>query len=508
VQGKTSVLFGAISIVVFGVIIAVLTMMPQTVSQTQTDGLRNSVDLASRSHKQALGLLVGPTVKVDGELPPTFKAGSEDTITVLAEREQNTAVPERLEQIQKDIQTAVDGAPEALADAKAAAYLLLGQVHTAKAQYYLRSADNAVAQTAQAIVAIDTGILAVHGRLVNLRQIEPVTKTSVEATDTIKTDADEASVKKLTDAIAAKKTEISKLETQRTAHTARETQYSNEAGELKTLSAVAEGKKRLDLLEDSFAKEKLANKSGLDAEDAQDDIDTATAAVAVMNIELASAKAAIESSNLVLKKFSGSREANKTELNKETLAINTIAQEIAKNADTLIAASSRVDAEHALATKQYADALAAMKQFRQHASPSDPEAISSEAGILMGAAQAAQAVISSRKAVEATAAKLEAIWQTAALKGSPPMIAEMTAFAGKTQGDEAAAAESLALAAKLYGEATSKAEKYRWSYQRRELAARLARHRLKDDSDDLIRANALKKALEGIKGFPYVDGAL
>ena len=74
-QGKTSVLLSVISIVVFAVIMLTLAMMPQSVLQAQTDGLRQAVDSASRQHNQVLGLMAGPTVTVTGEFPPIFKKG-------------------------------------------------------------------------------------------------------------------------------------------------------------------------------------------------------------------------------------------------------------------------------------------------------------------------------------------------------------------------------------------------------------------------------------------------
>ena len=55
---------------------------------------------------------------------------------------------------------------------------------------------------------------------------------------------------------------------------------------------------------------------------------------------------------------------------------------------------------------------------------------------------------------------------------------EMAAFAVKAQDNKDVAAKSFAAAAKLYEEATSKADQFKWSYQRRELEARRARHRL------------------------------
>ena len=506
-QGKTSVLFGVISIVVFGVIMMALLMMPQSASQAQTDGLRQVVDLASRQHNQVLGLLAGPAITVAGELPPTFKPGTEENIAVLEARQQNTALPGRLDQLLKDIRTAVEDAPEARADAKVAAYLLIGQALVAKAQYHLQTAENAALQAGQTIGAIDTGILSIQKRLINIRQIEPLIKTQENVAGKMKTDA-EAEVTRLTSAIAAQGTAITKFQTERTERTAAATKYSNEAGELRILSAVAERDKRRELQEQSFVKEKLANKAGLDAEDAQGRIDKANSAVAVMKIELTSAQGAIVSATEVLKGFADKRAAAKVELDKEILAMNTTAQEVAKNADALIMVCAKVDAEQASATQQYAAALETMKQLRQHASPSDAEAISSEAGIFMGEAWTSLAVVASRQSVEATNARLKVLWTTAALKGDPPKSAEMTVFAGKAQDNKDAAAKSFAAAAKLYEEATSKADRFKWSYRCRELQARRARHWLTGDADDQTRATLIEQELEKMKGFPYVDSAL
>ena len=507
-QGKTSVLFGAIGIVVFGGILAVLVMMPQSASQVQTDILRKTVDRASRIHNQVLGLLAGPTVKVDGKLPPIFEKGNEANITVLEARQQNTAIPERLDQLQKDLKAALDEAPEAREETKAAAYSLMGQVLAAKGQYYLRSAENAAVQAGQAIAAIDTGIMSVQERLVNIRQIKPLIQTQVTVADKMKTDA-EADVTRLESAITAQTSAITTLQTERAEYLAAATKYSNEASELRTLSAVAKRDKRRELQEQSFVKERLANKAGLDAEDAQTKIDRAKSAVAIMNLELTGAKAGIASGTEMLKGFADNREVAKGELDKETLAINKTGQEIARNADTLIVACGKVDAGQASATRQYTAALEAMKQFRQHASDSSAEAISGEAGVLMGKAWASLAVVSSRQAVEATSARLKVLWETAALEGNSPKTAEMAAFAGKAQNDKDTAAENFAAAAKLYEEATTKADtRFKWSYQCRELQARRARHWLTGDADDKTRASLLEQELEALKGFPYVDSAL
>jgi hypothetical protein len=509
VQGKTSVLFGVISIVVF-VIMLTLVMMPQSALQAHTDGLRQAVDLASRKHNQVLGLMAGPTVTIAGELPPTFKKGSEEDIDVLEARQQNTVVPGRLDEIQNDIKTAVDSAPEAQTDTKVAAYLLLGQVRAAKAQYHLQSAENSSVQALQAIAAIDSGILSIQKRLANIKQIEPLIQTQEEATvkaGEMKTGA-ETKVKDTQTAISAQGALITKLQTERSGHLASATKYSNAAGELKILSVVAEREKQRDLQEQSFAKEKIANKAGLDAEDAQAKIDTANAAVAVMKIELTSAQSAIASATEVLKGFADNRAVAKSELDKEVLAMNTTGQGVAKNADALITLCHKVDSEQASATQMYVDAVAAMTQLRKCASPSDAKAIGSEAGVLMGQAQASLAVVPLRKTVAETNARLKALWVTSELKGSSPKSDEMTAFADKAQNNEDAAAISFAAAATLYKKATSKADRFKWSYMCRELQARLARHRLTGDADDKTRASLLEQELEEMKGFPYVDSAL
>ena len=506
-QGKTSVLFVAASIVAFGVILAVLVMAPQSVSQAQTDMLRKTVDEASRKHNQVLGLLAGPTVKVDGKLPPVFVKGNETNITVLEASQQNTAIPERLDQLGNDLKDSLDKAPQAREEVKAAACLLMGQVLAAKGQYYLQSAQNAAANAGRAMAAIDTGIMSVQERLVNVRQIEPLVKPKVTAADKMKTDA-QADVTRLNSEITDQEAVIAKLKNERKGYLDAATKHSSDASELRTLSAAAEREKRRELQEKSFVKEKLANQAGLDAEDAQTKIDAAKSKVVLLKIQLASAQAGIKSATEVLKGFADKREAAKGELGKETLAMNAAGQEIAKNADALIVACAKVDAEQASAIRQYTAALETIKQFRQYASDSSAEAISSEAGVLMGKAWASLAVVSSRQAVEAIGARLKVLWETAALAGSAPKTAEMAAFAGKAQADKDTAAEGFAAAAKLYEEAAAKADKFKWSYQCRELQARRARHWLTGDADDKTRANLLEQQLEELKGFPYVDSAL
>jgi len=508
VQGKTSVLFGAISIVVVGVILAAFVLMPPSASQAHTDMLRKAVDRASRAHNQVLGLMASPTVKVDGKLPPIFRKGTEANITVLEAREQNTVIPGRLDELRKELKAAVDKAPEAQAEAKAAAYSLMGQIMGAKAQYYLQSAANAAVQAGRAIAAIDSGIVSVQERMTNIKQIAPLIETQETVAGKMKTDA-EAEITRLESAIATQTEAITKLETERAEHLATATKYSNEASELRTLSAIAKRDKRRELQEQSFVKEKLANKAGLAAEDAQTSIDRVKSAVALMNIELTAAKGSGESAAEVLKGFTDNREAAKGELDRETLAINKIGQEIAKNADALIVACGKVDAAQVSVAEQYAAALEATKQFQQHVPKSSVEAISSEGGVLMDKAWASVAVVSWRQSVEATSTRLKALWEGAALEGDPPKAAEMAAFAGKVQTDKDTAAENFAAAAKLYEEATSRADtRFKWSYECRELQARRARHQLTGDADDNTRANLLEQQLRELKGFPYVDSAL
>ena|GEM_PF-4214315 len=507
-QGKISVLFGAISIVVVGVILAVFVLMPPSTWQAHTDMLRKTVDRASRGHNQVLGMMAGPSVKVNGKLPPIFVKGTEANITVLEARQQNTIIPERLDELRKELNVSLDKAPEAQAEAKAAAYALMGQILDAKAQYYLQSAANAALQADQAIAAIDSGIVSVQKRLANIRQITPLTQTRETVATKMKTDA-EADVTRLESAIAAQTAEITKLETERAEYLSTATKYSNEASELRTLSAVATRDKRRELQEQSFVKEKLANKAGQDAEDAQSKIDKAKSAVTMMNLELTSAKTNVVSADEVLKGFSDNREAAKGELDRDTLVINKIGQEIATNVDALIVACGKVDAAQGAVSEQYTAALDAIKQFKQHVAKSGVEAISSEGGVLMDKAWASLAVVSLRQSVEATGARLKALWETAALEGDPPKAAEMAAFAGKVQSDKDAAAEGFAAAAQLYQEATAKADtRFKWSYECRELQARRARHQLTGDADDNTRANLLEQQLGELKGFPYVDSAL
>jgi len=506
-------------ILVFVGIMAGLVMMPQSASQSQTDMLRKTIDRASRIHNQVMGMLAGPNVKVDGKLPPTFEKVKKndkdeikqehlDRITVLDAGHQNTTIPKRLDELQKELKASLDKTPEARKETRAVAYSLIGQVLAAKAQYHLRCAESAAVQAGQAIAAIDTGILSVQEGLVSIRQITPLTQTRETVADKMKTDA-ETDITRLESAITAQESAITELQTKRGELLATATKYSNEASELRTLSAVAERDERLKLLEKSFVQQKLANEAGQDAEDTQTKIDNAKSALAIMNLELSGAKLSVVSGTGVLKGFAGNRDAAKGELDKATLAINKTGQEIVGNVDTLMVACEKVDAEQASATQQYVAALEAMKQFRQHASASNAEAISSEAGVLMGKAWAFLSVISARQSVEATNARLKALWETAALEGTPPKTAEMSAFTAKTQGDKKAASDSFAAAAKLYEEATAKADtRFKWSYQCRELRARRARHWLTGDPDDKTRADLLEQQLEELKGFPYVDNAL
>jgi len=508
VQGKRSVLFGAISIVVVGVILVAFVLVPPSASQAHTDMLRKAVDRASRAYKQVLGLMASPTVKIDGKLPPIFVKGTEANITVLEARQQNTAIPVRLDELRKELKASLDKTPEAQDDAKAAAYALVGQIMGARAQYYLQSSANAAVQAGQAMAAIDSGIVSVQERLTNLRQIKPLTETRETVASKMKTDAD-AEITRIESAIAAQAEVITKLGTERGEYLAAATWCSNEASKLRARSIVAPRDKRRELQEQSFAKEKIANKAGQDAEDAQTKIDRAKSGVAMLNIELTAAKAARDSAAAVIKGLADNREAAKGELNRETLAINKIGQEIARNVDALIVACGEVDAAQVSVAQQYAAALEATKQFEQHVSKSSVEAISSEGGVLMDKAWASVAVVSWRQAVEATSTRLKALWETAALDGDPPKAAEMAAFAGKVETDKAAAADGFAAAATLYKEATAKVDaRFKWSYEYRELQARRARHRLTGDADDNTRANLLEQQLGELKGFPYVDVAL
>ena len=505
-EGKTSVLFGAISIVVVAGIVALMTMMPQSASLADTDQLRQAVDTAARKHKLALGLLGGPTVTVGGVLPPTFKKGDEGSIAVLGARELNTEIPGRLDEIKKDLQAAVEQFPQASADVKAAAYSLTGQLHAAKAQYYQQSAGNAAEQTAEAIVAIDTEILSIQKRLRNVKQISPLTETQDNVAAKMKTEA-ETEAARLKTAIEAKQAEIAALETKRAGQIAQATKHGNKASELWTLSAAAERQARRDYQEKSFAEAKLANQMALAAEDSQKLIDAGKSALESLNIELASAQGAIESASGVLKGFSDKRETAKSALTAEAATINAAGKEIAAKADAMIAACGKIEADVALAAKEYAAAAEAMKQCRQHASDS-ADSIGGHAGVLMGQAWSRLSVVSSRQSVAATAARIKSLWETAAIKGEAPKFAEMTAFAGKVDADKTTASESFAAAAELYKKATAKTDKYKWSYQCRELQARRARHRLTGDADDKTRASALEMQLESLKGFPYVDNAL
>jgi chromosome segregation ATPase len=510
VQSKRSVLFGAISIVVVGVILVAFVLMPQSASQAHTDMLQKAVDRASRGHNQALGLMASPTVTVNGKLPPTFDKGNEANIAVLEARQQNTVIPVRLDELRKELKAALDKTPKAKDEAKAAAYALMGQIMCARAQYYLQSAANAAVQAGQAMAAIDSGIVSIQEHLTNLRQIAPLTEAQETVATKMKTDADDE-ITRIESAIATQTEAITKLETERAEYLDKAAKYSNEASELRARSVVAQRDERRELQEQSFVKEKIANKAGQDAEDAQTKIDQAKSTVAMLNIELTAAKSASDSAAAVLKGLADNRGAAKGELDRETLAINEIAKEIAKNADALIVACAKVDAAQVSVAQQYTAALEATKQFKQHVLKSSVEAISSEGGVMMDKAWASVAVVSWRKAVDATGTRLKALWETAALEGDSPKAAEMAAFAGKVQTDETAAAESFAAAAKLYEEATTKVNpRFKWSYENRELKARRARHQLTGDADDNTRADLLEQALRELEDFPYVnvDGAL
>jgi hypothetical protein len=519
VQGKTSVLFGAISIVVVGAILVGFVLTPQSASQAHTDTLREAVNRASRAHKQVLGLMASPAVKVDGVLPPIYERVKKndkgeiteehlDRITVLGGREQNTAIPTRFDELRKELQGAIDKAPQAQDDAKAAAYALMGQILGARAQYYLQSATNAAARAGQAMAVIDSGIISIHERLANLKQNAPLVEKRETIAGQMKTDAD-AETTRLEGAIDVQTKIIATQETARDGYRDVETRHRNEASELRALSKLAIRDKRRELQEQSFVKDKIANKARQDAEDAQTKIDRADSAKKMLNIELTAANAGSESAAAVLKGFSANREAAKGELDTETLAINEIGKEIAKNVDLLVVACDEVDAAQVTAAGQYTAALEAIKQFQQHVSKSSVEGISSEGGVLMDKAWAAVAVVSWRQSVETISARLKALWETAPLEGDPPKAAEMTAFAGKASTDKASAADDFATAASLYKDASTRADsRFKWSFECRELQARRARHQLTGDADDNARANLLEQHLGEMKGFPYVDDAL
>ena len=505
-QGKTSVMFGAISIVVVIVILALLVMMPQSSSLADTDQLREAISQAARKHRQTLGLLAGPTVTVNGVLPPTFEKGEPDEIAVLGARELNSAVPTRLDTIKKEIDTAIGQCSEASADVKAAANLLLGQVLATKAKYCQQSAGNAGVQARKAMIAIDSGILSIQKRLNNVQQITPLIETQENSATKMKSDAD-AEVTRLKSDIAAKEAAIAELETKWAAQIASATAHSNKASELKTLSSAAEREERRSYLEKSFTESDLANKAGLEAEDSQALIDTAKSAVKSMTIELAGAEETSTSAAGVLKGFSDNRDVAKAALDAETQAMNTTRNEIAEKVAALIAECEKMDAAQASSASQYVAALEAIKQHRQHSSDST-ESMGAEAGILADQAGASLTVVSSRQAVGAIAERLKAVWEAAAIEGDVPKAAEMAAFVEKVEADKTAAAEGFAAAASLLEEATSKADEFKWSYRCRELQARRARHRLTGDAEDQARATLLEEQLAEMKGFPYVDSAL
>ncbi len=505
-QGKTSVLFGAISIAVFIGIAALMVMMPQSSSLSDTDNLRQAVDQAARKHRQTLGLLAGPTVTVGGTLPPSFEKGNADNIAVLGARELNTVIPDRLTEIRKEIQTAIDGFPDADGKAKGEAYSLMGQVRAARAHYYRQSAENASLKAHQAIIAIDSGILSVQKRLAIANQVSPLTKTQDVVATKMKADS-ETALGELKTAIAAKKAEITALEAKRAAQSAAATKHSNKASEYWTLSAAAEREERRDFQEKSFVESGLANKAGLEAEDLQTLIEAATAAVTSMTIQMTSADESVKSADGVLKGFADSRGLAKSALDAETTAMNATGKDIAEKAAALVAACDQMEADLASAAKEYEAALLAMKQYRQYTSDSI-DSIAGEAGILMGQAWTSRAIVSSRQSVASLGARLTAIWESAGLDGQSPKSAEMTAFGEKVEADKSAAAKAFGEAAQLYQTATDKADKYKWSFRCRELQARTARHGLTGDADDKDRATMLEQELEDMKGFPYVDSAL
>jgi hypothetical protein len=509
VEGKTSVLFGAIGTFVFVGILLALVMVPQSAPQAQSDMLRKTIDEASRAHNQVLGLLAGPTVKVSGKLPPIFEKGSDENITVLEAGLQNTVIPERLEKLKEDITSALGKAPEARKEVKAAAYTLLGQVHSTKAQYYLQSVGNASRQIDKATAAIDTGIISAHEHLVRIGQLTPHTRSSVTAADKMKSES-QSDKKRIEGDITARTSEIATLQGKRSASLTAATTHANKASELQVLSAIAEGEKKRKLQEQSFAEETLAHKATQNAEDTQIRIDRIKSTLIILKIELTSAMTSGKSGAKMVDDFALTRKEAKAELDGETQAISAIAREIIANADALVTACDKAEADQASAIQQYVSALEAIKQLQKHASGSGLEGISGEAGVLMGRAWASLSLVSSRQAVAMTGERIKALWETAALKGTLSKTAgKITAFAGKIQSDKDAAAGDFATAAALYEDATGKMDsKFKWNYQCRELQARRARHWLTGDADDKARADLLKQSLEELKGFPYVDDAL
>jgi len=493
--------------VAFGVIMAALVKIPPSTGQAQTDELREAVDLANRQHTQILGLLAGPTLEVDGKMPPVFEKGTEETIRVLSRMEQNTAIPGRIDKLLKELKTAIDAAPEAAAEAKSAAYAVTAQLQAAGATYDIQSAKIASAQAERAMADIDTGIRAVQDRLVNLKQIAPLTQTQDNVAGKMQADA-KAKVESLGTAIAEKKAEIAQLQKDRAASLAAATKYSNEASELRTLSAVAQREERLRLQEDSFKKEKLANKAGLDAEDAQIKIDAGNAAVAMMTIEQTNAESAASSAAAVLAGFAKKRTDAKGKLDEATAGLNATGQELARKVDELIAACAKIDAGQASATQQYATAMEAVKKLREHASPSDAESIGTEAGVLVDRAWASLATISSRQAVGEINTRLKALWETSGLAGDSPKAAELAAFSDQADAQKTSAAADFAAAAKLYEEATLKSDRYKWNFQLCEYRVLKARFWLTEEAKDGNRAALIRQELEELKGFPYIDKAL
>ncbi|MCP4379143.1 MAG: hypothetical protein GY794_23600, partial [bacterium] len=259
-EGKTSVLFSAIGTVVFVGILLVLLMIPQSASQAQSGDLRKAIDEASRAHTQVLGLLAGPTIKVGDKLPPVFEKGREDNITVLDAGQLNTVIPERLKKIKEDITGAIGKAPEARKEVKAAAYALLGQVHSTEGQYYLRSTANASRQIDKAVADIDTGIISIHERLVRIRQLTPHTRSSVTAADKMKSKS-QIDQKRIKGDITARTSEIAELQGKRGELLTGAARHANKASELQVLSAIAEGEKKRKLQEQSFVEETLAHKA-------------------------------------------------------------------------------------------------------------------------------------------------------------------------------------------------------------------------------------------------------
>jgi hypothetical protein len=505
VQGKISVLFGAISIVAFGVVMAAVMMIPQSAAQTQTNELQEAVNIASRRHVQVLGQLAGPIVTVGDKLPPNFEEGTEANIKVLGITEQNTAIPGIIDGIQKGLKDAITAAPEANAEAKAAAYALMGQVLSTKADYYLQSSTNASSQVKQLMSTIDRGILSAQRRLGNIKQIEPRTKVSEDNNAAkMKSDAD-AKLGELKTAVAAQEAVIADLTAKRKVNIEDATKHNNDASALRTRSALAVGEDNLKLQEEAFAKEKLAISAALDAEDNSAKIDEANAALAMLNLQLKSAQSASDSAAAMLAEFATRRKEAKGTIGGEIQTVNAAGAELTKNAEAMMEMCGKIDAAQALAMTQYTSALEAIASMTENSDANDPEAISAKANILLGQAWASVSTLSLRQSVGATGVRLQSLWERLSIEGEAPKITEMAAFANTVEAGKADAGKKFGQAAALYQDATSKADQYKWSYQRRELQARKASHWLTGNADDQSRVELLQQQLSGMKGFPYTD---